>query len=78
MFGPVKGADPGAGNVRFEVYAEQYVLAIEVEAKVACRWHAPRIYPAVMTYLGDLAQFPESSGNLASPDKAFGLAKSRP
>jgi glutamine synthetase len=40
---------------RFEVYAEQYVLAVEVEAKLALQIARTQIYPAVMGYLGQLA-----------------------
>ena len=36
---------------RFEVYAEQYILAIEVEARLALRIARTQIYPAVMAYL---------------------------
>ncbi len=36
---------------RFEVYAEQYILAIEVEAKLALRIARTQIYPAVMEFL---------------------------
>jgi glutamine synthetase len=41
---------------RFEVYAEQYILAIEVEAKLALRMANTQIYPAVMTFLERLAR----------------------
>ena len=40
---------------RFEVYAEQYILAIEVEARLALRIARTSIYPAVSAYLGELA-----------------------
>ncbi len=40
---------------RFEVYAEQYVLAVEVEAKLALQIARTQIYPSVMGYLGQLA-----------------------
>ncbi|NQV10370.1 MAG: glutamine synthetase III [Cyanobacteria bacterium] len=57
---------------RFEVYAEQYVLAIEVEAKVALQMARTQIYPAVMTYLGDLASSLNHQETLGlSPDKAL-------
>ncbi|MFN7821029.1 MAG: glutamine synthetase III [Cyanobacteriota bacterium] len=36
---------------RFEVYAEQYVLAIEVEARLVLRMARTQIYPAVMEFL---------------------------
>jgi glutamine synthetase len=40
---------------RFEVYSEQYILAIEVEARLALRIARAQVYPAVMAYLGGLA-----------------------
>ncbi|MFN7899181.1 MAG: glutamine synthetase III, partial [Synechococcaceae cyanobacterium] len=36
---------------RFEVYAEQYLLAIDVEAKLVLRLARTQIYPAAMTFL---------------------------
>ncbi|MFM8935745.1 MAG: glutamine synthetase III [Vulcanococcus sp.] len=41
---------------RFEVYSEQYVLAIEVEAKLVLRIARTQVYPAVMSYLSALAR----------------------
>ncbi|MFN9644085.1 MAG: glutamine synthetase III [Cyanobacteriota bacterium] len=41
---------------RFEVYAEQYILAIEVEARLALRIARTQIYPAVMAFLERLAR----------------------
>jgi glutamine synthetase len=41
---------------RFEVYAEQYILAIEVEAKLVLRMARTQIYPAVMAALDQLTQ----------------------
>ncbi len=40
---------------RFEVYSEQYCLAIEVEVRLALRLARTLIYPAVSAYLGELA-----------------------
>lgn len=40
---------------RFEVYAEQYVLAIMVEAKLSIDMAKTTIYPAATRYLSDLA-----------------------
>lgn len=40
---------------RYEVYAEQYILAIEVEAKLVVDMAKTLIYPAAITYLSDLA-----------------------
>ncbi|MDU0356387.1 glutamine synthetase III [Paraglaciecola aquimarina] len=40
---------------RFEVYAEQYVLSIEVEAKLVIGMASTRIYPAAIQYIDSLA-----------------------
>jgi len=40
---------------RFEVYAEQYILSIEVEAKLVKNMATTAIYPAATRYLSDLA-----------------------
>lgn len=40
---------------RFEVYSEQYVLALEVEAKLTVEMATTIIYPAAVTYLSSLA-----------------------
>lgn len=56
---------------RFEVYAEQYILAIEVEAKLAVQIARTQVYPAAMRYLGELAgslQLQSSMGLQVSPD----------
>jgi glutamine synthetase len=56
---------------RFEVYAEQYILAIEVEAKVAVQMARTQVYPAAMRYLGELAeslQLQSSMGLQVSPE----------
>lgn len=39
---------------RYEVYSEQYILAIEVEAKLTIDMATTGIYPAAMSYLSDL------------------------
>jgi len=41
---------------RFEVYAEQYILAIEVEARLVLRMARTMIYPVAMAYLDRLSQ----------------------
>jgi glutamine synthetase len=56
---------------RFEVYSEQYILAIEVEAKVAVQIAQTQVYPAAMRYLGELAgslQLQSSMGLQVSPE----------
>jgi glutamine synthetase len=40
---------------RFEIYAEQYILAIEVEAKLVVSMAKTGIYPAAVKYLSDLS-----------------------
>ncbi|WP_029151661.1 glutamine synthetase III family protein [Methylovulum miyakonense] len=40
---------------RFDIYAEQYILAIEVEAKLVISMAKTGIYPAVVKYLSDLS-----------------------
>lgn len=40
---------------RYEVYAEQYILAIEVEAKLVVDMTKTLIYPAAMSYLSELS-----------------------
>jgi glutamine synthetase len=40
---------------RFEVYAEQYVLSIEVEAKLVAEMATTMIYPAAIKYLSQIA-----------------------
>ena len=64
---------------RYEVYAEQYVLSIEVEAKLVVDMAKTSIYPAAVRYLGDLAStiaVAKDAGadlNTASVDKIAGL-----
>ena len=40
---------------RFEVYAEQYILSIEVEAKLVIQMAKTMIYPAAVEYLSQLS-----------------------
>ncbi len=40
---------------RFEIYAEQYILAIEVEAKLVVSMAKTGIYPVVLKYLAELS-----------------------
>jgi len=49
---------------RFEVYAEQYILSIEVEAKLVVDMAKTMIYPAAMRYLSDLAMASSSMAEL--------------
>jgi glutamine synthetase len=57
---------------RFEVYAEQYILAIEVEAKLVLRMARTQIYPAAMAYLDSLSQSLRNQEALGlSPDRSL-------
>jgi len=48
---------------RFEVYAEQYVLSIEVEAKLVKNMATTKIYPAAIKYISELSN---TNGTLSS------------
>ena len=53
---------------RFEVYAEQYILSIEVEAKLVIDMAKTIIYPAAMRHLSDLAM---ANASMADMDIAL-------
>ena len=50
---------------RFEVYAEQYILSIEMETNLVIDLASTRVYPATVGYLGSLAN---AASNLNSLD----------
>jgi glutamine synthetase len=57
---------------RFEVYAEQYVLAIEVEAKLVVRIARTQIYPVVMEFLERMTRSLRDQQELGlAPDRTF-------
>ncbi|UPM50791.1 MULTISPECIES: glutamine synthetase III [unclassified Synechococcus] len=57
---------------RYEVYSEQYCLAIEVEARLAVRIARTQLYPAVSAYLGELAgSLQEQEAIGLNPSKAI-------
>ena len=66
---------------RFEVYAEQYILSIEVEAKLMCDMAKTLIYPAAMRYLSESAGAIANLSDIgieadkAPVEKVAGLAK---
>ncbi|MGC1310090.1 MAG: glutamine synthetase III [Phormidesmis sp.] len=66
---------------RFEVYAEQYILFIEVEAKLVTDMAKTLIYPAVMRHLSEAAGTVANLSDIgisvdkAPVEKAAGLAK---
>ncbi|MFZ9570018.1 MAG: glutamine synthetase III [Vulcanococcus sp.] len=70
LFSRQKVLSPVELESRFEVYAEQYCLAIEVEARLAVRIARTQLYPAVSAYLGELA------GSLQEQE-AIGLTPSK-
>jgi glutamine synthetase len=49
---------------RYEVYAEQYILSIEVEAKLVINMAKTMIYPAAISYLGELTAAASSASEL--------------
>ncbi len=49
---------------RFEVYAEQYILSIEVEAKLVINMATTSIYPAATRYLSDLSLTASSTAEM--------------
>lgn len=49
---------------RFEVYAEQYILSIEVEAKLVIDMAKTSIYPAAIHYLSEIAQTSSSMAKM--------------
>lgn len=56
---------------RFEVYAEQYIASIDVEARLAVEISRTMVYPAAMRYLGELAesiQLQTAMGHQVSPE----------
>jgi len=62
---------------RYEVYMEQYILAIEVEARLALRMARTQIYPAAMEYLERIAHSLEAQAVIqADPDRSIALALS--
>ncbi len=56
---------------RFEVYAEQYILAIEVEAKLVLKMARTQVYPAVMEFLDRLTRSLRDQQELGlAPDRS--------
>ena len=54
LFSSTGVLSPAELESRFEVYSEQYVLALEVEAKLTVEMATTIIYPAAVTYLSKL------------------------
>jgi glutamine synthetase len=55
LFKSTEVLSPAELASRFEVYAEQYILSIEVEAKLVVGMASTRIYPATVEYLDSLS-----------------------
>ncbi len=55
LFNKTGVLSPKELHSRYEVYSEQYLLAIEVEAKLVISMAKTLIYPAAIKYLGDLS-----------------------
>lgn len=55
LFTKTKVLSPKELESRFEVYSEQYILSIEVEAKLVIDMAKTTIYPAAMRHLADIA-----------------------
>ncbi len=49
---------------RYEVYSEQYILSIEMEAKLVVEMATTSIYPAAMTYLSELTHTIGAAGDM--------------
>jgi glutamine synthetase len=60
---------------RFEVYAEQYLLSIEVEAKLVVDMATTLIYPAAINYLSDISAASLSLNEMGI-EMDIGIAKS--
>ena len=52
---------------RYAVYAEQYIQAIEVEARLALQIARTQVYPAAMGYLGSLSEAQQRQTSLGLP-----------
>lgn len=50
---------------RFEVYAEQYILSIEVEARLVIDIASTQLYPAALTHMANLAATASTLSNMA-------------
>lgn len=60
---------------RYEVYGEQYILSIGVEAKLVVELAKTVIYPATMSYVSDLAATLNSASYLGVELKPAGIKK---
>ena len=68
VFSPVELAS------RFEVYAEQYILSIEVEAKLVIDIATTKLYPAAINYLSTLTSTASSLSGMGIELENSGIA----
>lgn len=59
---------------RFEVYAEQYILSIEVEAKLVIDIATTRLYPAALNYMSTLTSTAASLSSMGIELENSGIA----
>ena len=64
LFASTEVLSPVELESRFEVYAEQYILSIEVEAKLVVDMAKTIIYPTAMSYLSQLTNVSSSLANM--------------
>ena len=64
LFTAMDVLSPAELESRYEVYAEQYVLSIGVEAKLTIDMAKTLLYPAAMSYVSDLTQTLERAQSL--------------
>ena len=62
---------------RFEVYAEQYILSLEVEAKLVVSMAKTTIYPAAINYLSKLTSTMASLNNIGIKLDTCAIEKNR-
>lgn len=64
MFKTMDVLSPAELQSRYEVYAEQYILSIAVEAKLVIEMAKTIIYPATMSYVSELTKTLEQARSL--------------
>ncbi len=75
LFEKTKVLSPKELKSRFEVYSEQYILSVEVEAKLVVDMAKTIIYPAAIKYLSSLSTTISSLKELGIDFSTEGMAK---
>ena len=75
LFEKTKVLSPKELESRFEVYSEQYILSVEVEAKLVVDMAKTIIYPAAIKYLSSLSTTISSLKELGIDFSTEGMAK---